>query len=702
MKGLGSIKLNCKIMKYKIIFILLFFVINSIQTTGQENERSVFGTYGLNKHWLIHKNNNQALYGIITNEAFKLLGERAEKVNKLETKNDWKNYQTSLKLKIFDSLDNFKKTPLNEKVTSKIKKDTYTIEKILFESHPGFYVTGCLFIPKKRQKPAPCVIYCSGHSGLGFRSDTYQHMILNLVEKGFVVFAYDPIGQGERLQYLNDETGKSKIGGATKEHSYAGIQTLLNGTSLSDYFIWDGVRAIDFLETRIEVDMKRIGITGRSGGGAQSAMIAAYDKRIYAAAPECYITSYKRLLESIGPQDAEQNIFQAIKLGFDHPDYFHLRAPKPSLIVTTTHDFFSQQGARETFLEAQKSYAAFGKPDNIQKVEDFGRHQSTKKNREAVYAFFQEHLENPGDNVDQKVKLFPVEELWVTETGQIASSLNGETVFDLNKKYFNKEEVSTSKIKGKVAELSGIQFDRNFTVAVFTGKIVDKDLVVEKYFIENDKEKFVLPVYVVQKPKSMSNKILIWLSSNGKAQILENDRIKDFLEKGYTVISADLPGIGELHDPGFKGDGFIQGVPFNYTFGAHLVGKSIPGIQAEYIDLLMQFAAQQNLHTDEINALIEGEINSSFLHFTAIKNPFTRIIIVNPLKSNFSLIETEYYNPKLAYSVVPGSLPYYDFKDLVSLLPEKSIKIIHPVNAFGEKSESGNSKTQIINFLDGH
>ncbi len=687
-------------MNHRFISICLFFSLISIHTIGQKNEISVLcSNRGNNSQWNTYQNNNQALYNIISNEAFKLLDERTEKISVLKSKNDWKIYQKNLKSKLFASLDKFEKTPLNEKVISKIEKNTYSVEKILFESHPGFYVSGCLFIPKKRQKPAPCVIYCSGHTKQGFRE--YQYVILNLVEKGFVVFAYDPIGQGERLQYLSEETGKSKIGGPTKEHSYAGIQTLLTGTSLSDYFIWDGVRAIDFLETRKEVDMKRIGIHGRSGGGTQSAMIAAYDERIYAAAPECYITNYKRLLQSIGPQDAEQNFFHGIKLGFDHPDFFHLRAPKPSLIVTTTHDMFSQQGARETFLEAQKSYAAFGKPNNIQKVEDLGKHESTKNNREAVYAFFQEHLKNPGDNSDKELELFSVEELWLTETGQISSSLKGETIFDLNKKYFVKKEVSSNQIKDKVIEFSGIQLNKKLKAAVFTGKIIDKDFVVEKYFLENDKGKFVLPVYVVQKPMSKPNKTLIWLSSNGKAQILENETIKDFLEKGYIVISADLPGIGELHDPDCKGDGFIQGVPFNYTFGAHLVGKSISGIQAEYIDLLMQFVDQKNLQQNETDALIEGEINSAFLHFTAIKNPFSKIVLINPLLSNFSLIETEYYNPKLAYNVVPGSLAYYDFKDLLSLLPVNSVKIVNPVNALGEKLDSEDSKTEILEYLGG-
>jgi len=681
---------------FSIVFLL--FTYNSFT---QDTKKSVFNSNrGANSEWLMYQNNNRALYKIITDEAFKLLDERAEKVSKLKSEEDWTIYNNELKSKFFTSLDKFKKTPLNEKVTGKIRKDTYSVKKILFESHPNFFVTGCLFIPKKRQKPAPTVIYCSGHTDLGFRSETYQHVILNLVEKGFVVFAFDPIGQGERLQYLDPQTGKSKIGGSTKEHTFAGVQTLLTGASLSDYFIWDGVRTLDFLETRKEVDMKRIGITGRSGGGTQSALIAAYDERIYAAAPECYITSFKRLLQSIGPQDAEQNPYHAIKLGFDHPDYLHLRVPKPALIITTTHDFFSQQGARETYAEVQKSYAAFGMSDNLQMTEDFGVHESTINNRETVYAFFQKHLQLPGDNSDVAVDTFEVEELWVTSTGQLQSSIKSATTFQLNQKYFSKKEITRVQLKKKITELAGIELDRNLTAAVYTGKIVADDLEIKKYFLENDKADFALPVYVLNGTNSSSERILVWLSTKGKEQILNSVISKDLIKKGYTIISADLPGIGELFDAEFSGDGFIKKVPFNYTFGANLAGKSIPGIQAESIDLLMQFVAQQNSQQNKIDALVEGELNSSFLHFTSLRNPFSKIVLLNPLESNLSLIKTEYYNPKLAYAVVPGSLPFYDFKDLVSFLPVNSFKIINPVNALGEADHSEKNNAEILNFLN--
>jgi cephalosporin-C deacetylase-like acetyl esterase len=679
-----------------IIFSIL--ILSIFQLVAQEPSKSAFYSAGNNRPWILYQNNNQALYKIITNEAFTLLEQREQHVKNLSTNADWTNYQNELKSKFGASLTKFQKTPLNAKVTGKLERENFMVEKIIFESHPGFYVTAAMFIPKNLPKPAPAVIYCSGHTELGFRSDVYQRVMINLVEKGFVVFAFDPIGQGERLQYIDPQTGKSKVGGSTTEHSYAGVQTLLTGTSLSDYFTWDGVRAIDYLETRKEVDAKRIGITGRSGGGTQSALIAAYDDRIYAAAPECYITSFKRLLQSIGPQDAEQNPYHFIKSGMDHADFLQVRAPKPALMLTTTHDFFSQQGARETFAEVQKSYAALNSAENIQFTEDFGKHESTKNNREILYAFFQQHLQLPGDNTDKEIKPFTVEELWCTPTGQVGTSLKGETVFSLNRKYFKEEKVTQNELKAKIAGTAGIDFSRKLTAAVFTGKIIEENFEIKKYFLENDKKDYALPVYVISKPDLKTTKNLVWLPEAGKEKILDSPLLTEFLNAGYTVISADLPGVGELNDTTFGGDGFVQKVPFNYTFGANLVGKSIAGIQAEAIDLLVQFI-QKDFPGTETDVFSEGIMSSPLLHYSALKNSFNKTVLVNPLESNRSLVETEYYSPNLAFGVVPGSLTFYDFKDLISLLPVNSVKIINSVDAQGKKTDDNLKESEILNFL---
>ncbi len=669
-------------MNNKFFLIVKILLLMTNLAFSQSADRSVFhANRGSNSQWLSYKDNHRALYRIITTEAFKQLEERAENIAELTTEAEWKTYQDEVKPVLCQPLEKFSKTPLNARVTGILERETFTVEKILFESHPGFYVTAGLFMPRERQNPAPAVIYCSGHTDLGFRSETYQQVILNLVNKGFIVLAFDPLGQGERLQYPDPESGNSKIGGSTKEHSYAGIQTLLTGTSLTDYFIWDGIRVLDYLETRPEVDMKRIGITGRSGGGTQAAQIAACDNRIYAAAPENYITTFKRLLQSIGPQDAEQNPYMAISKGFDLPDFLHIRAPKPTLMLTTSNDFFSIQGAREAYSEAKMSYAALGHPENLQMTEDAGGHQSTIANRESLYAFFQNHLNLPGDSTDNNIAPFSREELWVTSTGQVGTSLECETVYSLNRKYFPGKKFDAKTVVTHLAKNAGINFERTLKAAVYTGKFSVNDIEVERYFLENDLKDYALPIYILKNENSDHQKLVIWFHPEGKEKLLDEPLLKEILGAGYSVISADLPGTGELHDPEFSGDGVIQGVPFNYTFGANLVGKSIPGIQSEAIDLLMQFTEQDNRFSDAENfALVQGFAASSFLHYAVLNNKFKKAVFINLPETAVNLVRNRYYKPADAFNMVPGSMAYYDYSDLINQLKESGTEIDMPEN----------------------
>ncbi len=682
------------------LMLLVAFTVCEFPGQSQESIHSVLNSNrGGERLWLRYQDNHRALYSIICDAAFSQLEAREKRIAAFTTKKDWLKHQKEVRNVLCSPLEKFTRTPLHPRITGVIERETFRVEKIWFASHPGFFVTGCLFIPHKRQAPAPAVIYCSGHTASGFRSETYQQVILNLVDKGFIVFAFDPIGQGERLQYVDPGSGQSKAGGPTTEHSYAGVQVLLSGASLSDYFIWDGIRAIDYLETRPEVDMSRIGITGRSGGGTQSALIAACDRRVYAAAPECYITSFKRLLQSIGPQDAEQNPWQAIHQGLDHPDFLHVRAPRPTLIVTTTNDFFSIQGARETFAEAQKSYKAFGKPENIEMAESFGKHESTRENREAVYAFFQKHLNIPGDPSDAAVETFRPEDLLVTPAGLVQTSFDGKTVFDLNKSYFPGKRVPEKNLRRRVKKTAGINFSLQLSAAVYTGRFSAGDIRVGKYFLENDRMDFALPLFTMKAEGTAIKNILFWLHPEGKEALLSSPWLPEFVERGYCIVSCDLPGTGELHDPGFVGDGFVKGVPFNYTFGANLAGISIPGIQAEAIDLAMQFISQnpdfQGLETD---ALAEGVMAAAFLHFAALKNSFRRMVFYRFPAPGEGLLSTEYYSPEKAYHVVPGSLLYYDLPDLKGLLPKGSVLTLPAEKMAGENYGSENF-SEIARFL---
>ena len=206
-------------------------------------------------HWAEYTDLSNALYHHYAKEAFRLIDKRESEIAKLKTREDWEKRQKYVKETLLKMVGPFpEKTPLNARVTGTLKRADYKVEKLIYESRPNFYVSAALFIPNKLKGKTPAIIYPIGHTNIAYRSPHYQKTIINMVKKGFIVLTYDPIGQGERMQYFDADSNKSVVGGSTMEHSYAGMQCLLNGSSMASYEIWDGIRAVDYLFTRQEVD----------------------------------------------------------------------------------------------------------------------------------------------------------------------------------------------------------------------------------------------------------------------------------------------------------------------------------------------------------------------------------------------------------------------------------------------------------------
>ena len=193
---------------------------------------------------------------------------------------------------------------------------------------------------------------------------------------------FDPIDQGERGQYLG-EGGWPKLSG-TRGHSMVGVGCTLLGRNTARFEIWDAMRAIDYLQSRPEVDPQRIGCTGNSGGGTQTCYIMALDDRIKAAAPSCYLCGFPALLHTIGPQDAEQNMFGQLAFGLDHADYVMMRAPTPVLLCAATKDFFDIRGAWDMFRYAKRLYTRMGFAERVEILENDAGHNYNKTQREGV------------------------------------------------------------------------------------------------------------------------------------------------------------------------------------------------------------------------------------------------------------------------------------------------------------------------------
>ncbi len=677
----------------KIIFIFFWVVLLKANKANAQKEYDV-----VRNNWIEFSDAPNAMYHYFAQQAYALLNKRGAAIKDIRSLQGWQNRQQHIRKSLADLAGSFpRKTILNAKTVRTINKRGYRIEHIVYESQPGFFVTSSLYIPNGQpKKKMPAIIYCSGHASEGYRSAVYQHVILNLVKKGFIVFAFDPVGQGERLEYFNAAAGKSTVGGPVDEHSYAGAQAIIAGGSQAWYMIWDGIRAVDYLLGRKEVDEQRIGITGRSGGGTQSAYIAAFDERIKAAAPECYITNFTRIFQSIGPQDAEQNLGDAVFHGIDHADLLLVRAPRPTLMITTTRDMFSIEGARETAKEVSGIYRAYNKNDNFNMVEDDALHASTQKNREAMYAFFQKHLNNPGNANDEKTDTLTTQELQVTETGQVAISLKSETVFSLNRKHGDQLE---QQLKGSrnshnlhlvnavqsARKLSGYEPPRQMNEPVFTGRFQRDGYTIEKYFLQGEGN-YIMP-YLLLKPDKPGHKALLYLHPSGKqTDAGEGGDMEWFVKKGFTVLAPDLIGVGEMGPGVFEGDSYIKGVSYNVWFASMLVGRSIVGVRAGDVARLARLL-QQKENAQEIYALAKKEMTPVLLHAAAFDSAIRNIALIEPYTSYRAIVMNRFYNPAFIHSTVPGALTAYDLPDLAASLAPRKLLIAHATDGAGNESE---------------
>src|SRR6516164_3819543 len=419
------------------------------------------------------------LYNYLLKECQRHFDARRKLVAGLKTPKEIQERQANLKAKFLAALGGFpEKTPLNARVVGKLQGDGFHVEKVIYESRPEHHVTANLYLPKS-DGPVPGVLLPCGHSANGKAAEAYQRAAILMAKNGLAVLCYDPIGQGERIQLLNKE-GKPAIAGSTSEHTMVGIGALLVGQSAATYRIWDGIRSLDYLASRREIDPKRLGCTGNSGGGTLTAYLMALDDRIVAAAPFCYITSLEKLFATIGPQDAEQNITGQVAFGMEHADYLTMRAPRPTLMCVATRDFFNIDGAWASFREAQPMFGKLGHGERVSIFEYDDKHGFSKPRREAAMRWMRRWLLNKDDApVEGDFPVFTDAQLQCTRSGQVLEDFKGKSVFHLNalkaqewakKRDENREKATIENMKKTIQRVIGSQPPTKPVKITMTGK----------------------------------------------------------------------------------------------------------------------------------------------------------------------------------------------------------------------------------------
>jgi len=616
----------------------------------------------------------------------------------LKTKADAEAYVRSVREKIQESFGPFpQKTPLEPRVTGVVDRDAYKIEKVIFESRPGFLVTANLYIPKGKDFPLPGVVGTCGHTSNG--KCGYQEYAQGLARLGYVVLVYDPIGQGERLQYP-DEKLKSRVGVGVREHLYAGNQQFLVGESIASWRAWDGIRALDYLLTREEVDPKHVGVTGNSGGGTMTTWLSGVEQRWTMAAPSCFVTTFRRNMENELPADTEQCPNRALALGLDHDDFLAALAPKPVILLGKEKDYFDARGTEETYARLKRLYGLLGAEENVALFIGPTYHGYTQENREAMYRWFNRATGVSDAQSEPELAIEKDETLWCTPRGQVAE-LDSRTVFSFTK-------AKSEALAGERRPLSGDALGRAVSETLrlppregappyrilrairsrkypkphFTTYAVDTEPGVQAIVYRLSDER-----HYSRPPRGIDRAVLYVAHHSSDAELREEPLIGEVLsaEPGSAFFTCDVRGIGESQPNTCGQDTFLSAYGSDFFYAIHAVMLDSPYVGQKTHDVLRVLDWLTSCGHKEIHLVAKGwgAVPAAFAALGS--DAVVQVTLKNALNSYAAVAESEDYRWPLS-TLLPNVLAKFDLPDCYGALASKKLRQIEP---WGPNAEGG-------------
>jgi dienelactone hydrolase len=574
------------------------------------------------------------------------------------------------------------RTPLNARVTGVLKRDGYRVEKIIFESRPGFLVTANLYVPTGHNEPMPAVVGTCGHSGNGKALPAYQSFSQGLARMGYVVLIYDPIGQGERLQYVGEDL-QSTVGVGVREHLYAGNQQFLVDEFLGSWRAWDGIRALDYLLTRPEVDPAHVGVTGNSGGGTMTTWLCGLESRWTMAAPSCFVTTLRRNLENELPADTEQCPPRSIALGVDHVDCLVAMAPKPVIILAKEKDYFDVRGARKAFEQLKHVYRLLGAEDQVRLFVGPTYHGYSQENREAMYAWFNRATGMDHPSPEPDIKLEKEEDLHCSETGQV-SSLGSKTVFDFT--------LSRAKaLKTKRPALSAVALRQKLLrYLVLPEKSTEPQYRILRprggrgyplphattYVIESEQDAQAV-VYRLgdarhySRPDSKIADAILYVSHHSADRELREDawlrkQVPEDISR-TAFYACDVRGVGESKPDTCGENSFLHAYGSDYFYAIHGIMLDRPYVGQKTLDVLQVLRWMERAGHRRIQLIAKGW-GTLPAAFAALFSESVRSVRLKEGLDSFHAIATSRSYQWPLSSFVPGMLKELDLVDCYRVL----------------------------------
>ena len=640
----------------------------------------------------------QMMHTYLMGRVGEALDRRATEYEEVKTAEQMAERQRRMREFFVQALGGFpERTPLNPQVVAKEDRGDYRVEKIIFESQPKHFVSGLLYLPKTKP-PFPGVLFPCGHSGNGKASEVYQRGCILLARNGLAAFCYDPIDQGERYQLL-DENGKPVTGGTTA-HCLLGVGSTLLGRNTATYRVWDGMRAIDYMQSRPEIDPKRIGCTGNSGGGTLTSYLMALDERVTCAAPSCYLTTLGRLCETIGPQDAEQNIHGIIGFGMDHPDYVMIRAPKPTLMCAATHDFFDIGGTWDCFRQAKRFYGRMGFAERVDLIETDASHGFSGELRVGAVRWMRRWLLEIDDAITEpESEIVSDEQALCTPRGQVMLLSGARNTYDLNRDLETKlakaraefwQQTPKAEALDAVRRITGIRklADLPEPKCTTAGAVEREGYRIEKLIL--DPEAGIRLPALAFVPKEHDGQAYLYLHADGKqADAATGGPIEKLVQEGHLVLAVDLRGIGETDGPqsGKRGISHYIGGDWKELYLAYLLGTSYLAMRTEDVMVCARFLQgyEAGDQPNQVHLISAGRAGPPALHAAALEPQlFASVTLKNCLVSWSNVVQTPLAVNQFV-NVVHGALKTYDLPDLlVGTLPKEKVAVIEALDALDQ------------------
>jgi dienelactone hydrolase len=583
------------------------------------------------------------------------------------------------------------RTALNGRTVGSFERDGYRVEKVIYESRPNFPITANLYVPAKARPPLPGVLFQMGHTPNGKAAEAYQRCCQGLVRLGFLVLAFDPMGQGERVYYPDAAHSRTRLASSDAEHTTPGKQMLLVGDTATRMQTWDAVRSLDYLAAHPLVDPKRLASTGQSGGGTQTMHLLAVDERL-AAAVVCSGNTENFACANFNPpgstDDAEQDLLNSAPLGFDRWDVFYPFAPKPLLITVSDKDVAGTYSSNyitngwEEFEKLRKVYALAGKAKNLAWGDTPLPHGLSYDTRLQVYNFMRLHLQGETKPIEEEPPTAPEKDETLYCAGGNVDSLKSDTPFRMTRaREIQKSEVPLERL---------LHLDRPAGAALrVLRRVPAKGVWIEAVEVQSAPRVWV-PAWLFRPRNADSAKpVLLAVDSYGRgARWREGELYQNLALKGYSVCVPDLRGIGDLapeYERGFAPRARSHSDEENYSWASVILGKPLAGQRtADILALAAALRAYAPLSGKPLIVAASGRVTVPALFAAALDPKIAQLYLSGALVSYRSILETEEYSTPFA-TFVPDILLHTDLPEIAAKLAPRRVRLAGTIDAAGDR-----------------